>query len=303
MIRLLKNHHIDYAKYDLCVAMDRSGLPYAQSWYLDTLCEWETLVKDDYDAVWPLPVNQKWGISYYYRPFGIQQLGIYSKKLLSEEDIEAFTRTLTASTRYADVYMNEGQLPGPLTGLRVASLPNYVLSLQKSYEQLYSGFNNNTRRNLKKSQRSKLEVFGNDSPSVLIQLFKQYKGKRLKLPEAFYRQMEKLMFALLHRNQGKLYTVYGGPNELLAGAFLAQTGKRHVLLFTGISDRGKESGAMYYLINEYLIFHSGQDALFDFEGSKDPGTARFFKGFGAEERSYSRLLYNRLPFYLSWLKQ
>jgi hypothetical protein len=302
MIRLLKHHQIDLAKYDLCVAMDERALPYGYSWYLSAVCEWEALVKDDYDAVWPLPVNVKFGQRYYYRPFGIQQLGIFSKKTLSDEELIAFTQHFAASTAYADVYLNEGQLPAPLTKLRFAAFPNHVLDLNQSYEQLYSGFNTNTRRNIKKSQGQNFELFLNDSPKVLIKLFKQNRGQQLNLSEAFYQKMEKLMFLLLHKNKGQLYSIYGGPNQLLAAAFFVQAGKRHVFLFSGVDEMGKELGAMYYLLNEYLIYHSGKAQLLDFEGSKDPGTARFYSGFGTLVKQYQHLVYNNLPFYMRWLK-
>lgn len=302
MIRLLKHHQLDYAKYDLCVAMDASALPYGYSWYLNTLCEWEALVKDDYDAVWPLPVNRKYGQRYYYRPFGVQQLGVFSKKQLSDEDLVAFTQSFAASTAYADVYLNEGQLPAPMSKLKFTAFPNHLLDLNQSYEQLYSRFKSNTRRNIKKAQKQHFELFFNDSPQVLVRLFKENRGDGLQLTEVFYQKMEKLMFTLLHKNKGQLYSVYGGPNQLLAAAFFVQVGGRHVFLFSGVDPMGKELGAMYYLLNEYLIYHSGKPVILDFEGSKDPGTARFYQGFGSVVKEYQRLIYNDLPFYMRWLK-
>ena len=80
MIRYMQHHAIDRVKYDHCVRMDVKGLVYGFSWYLDTLTEsWDALILNDYDAVWPLPVRTKWGLKYFFRPFAVQQLGIFSK--------------------------------------------------------------------------------------------------------------------------------------------------------------------------------------------------------------------------------
>lgn len=283
--------------------MDASGLPYAYTWYLNTLCEWQVLIKNDYEAVWPLPIRRKLGVAYYYRPFSIQQLGIFSKKPLTDEDLVSFVNSLCASVKFADVYLNEGQLPAPAYRVKYASLPNYVLSLHSSYQKLYEQFNTNTKRALKKADAQDLQLFEHDPPKVLLNLFKANIGAKLNLDPLFYAQIERGMFTYLHHKMGKLYTVYGVGNQVVAAAFIIMAPKRHILLSSAISEEGKNQAAMHYLLNEHLIFNSGNDVVFDFEGSMNPGIARFYKGFGAELRQYTRLHYNGLPPLLKWLKQ
>lgn len=303
MIRLLQQHQVDQRKYDHCISMDASGLPYGYSWYLDTLCSWQVLVKNDYEAVWPLPINKKFGLSYYYRPYTIQQLGIFSKKPLSDEDLLSFVHHLCQNIGFADVFLNEGQLPAPVYRAQYASMPNYVLSLSGSYQKIYEGFNNNTKRAIKRSAKEQLQLFEHDGPKVLLDLFKANRGAKLNLKDLFYKQMERAMFTYLHRKMGKVYTVYGAGNQIVAGAFVVMSTKRHVLLFTAISEAGKQQAAMHFLINEHLIFHSEKPLLFDFEGSQDEGVARFYRGFGAQLKEYTRLQYNNLPFPLKYLKR
>lgn len=303
MIRLLKQHQIDEKKYNHCISMDASGLPYGYTWYLNTLCEWQVLVKNDYEAVWPLPLNRKYGIAYYYRPYSIQQLGIFSKKPLSDEDLVSFVNSLCSNVRFADVYMNEGQLPGPAYRVKYASLPNYVLPLHLSYQQLYEQFSTNTKRNVKKAVSHDLQLFEHDAPKVLLDLFKQNVGVKLKLEPQFYKQMERGMFTYLHHKMGKLYTVYGAGNQVVAAAFIIMAPKRQILLSSAISDEGKRQAAMHFLMNEHFIFNCEQNVVFDFEGSMNPGIAQFNKGFGAELRLYTRMHYNGLPTLLQWLKK
>jgi hypothetical protein len=304
MINYREHHFLDLEKYNTCVNRNAQRIPYALSWYLDAVCEqWDCLVLDDYDAVWPLPFRKKFGMKYFYRPFAIQQLGIFSKQVLSEEQIIAFQQKLGENCRYADVYLNENQKVKSLTkqwGSKEQA--NYVLKLNCSYQELYKGFNTNLKRKLKKLQKTNFDLFENDGPKVLIDLFANNKGKGLSLSKDFYRAMEKAMFQLLHRGLAKVYTIYGGPNQLLAGVFFIEYQGRSIFLFSAVSEMGKELDAMTYLLNEYIIYNSGKIEELDFEGSQQRGLARFYQSFGSKSQSFYHLKYNGLPWPISLLK-
>ena len=121
-----------------------------------------------------------------------------------------------------------------LSNIKTSLNNNFTLPLNCSYREIYHGFNKNTRRNIKKANEGNLSIFENDSPDVLIELFKQNKGEQLALSEDFYRNMKKIMFQCLHRGIGKIWTVYGGGNTVVAGAFFVETEKRDILLFTAL---------------------------------------------------------------------
>lgn len=306
MIRFIASHFVDHSKYDLCVQRNELKLPYAHSWYLNCVSEqWDCLVLNDYDAVWPLPFRIKWGLKYYFRPYGIQQLGIFSKKPLSDEQVAAFVAEMTERIRYADLYLNEGQALslGSKKNLSITPKPNLVLALSRSYEQVYSGYNSNLKRKLKKSAKSKLELFENDSAERVLQLFKEEKGSTLGLQEAFYKSFKTLLFQLMHKSLVRVYTVYGGPNILLAGAVFLEYQGRSIFLLSASSEMGRDENALAFLINEYLIYHSEKLDFLDFEGSESPGLAQFYKSFGSVESSFARLVYNRLPWPISLLKR
>lgn len=306
MIRYVKHHSIDRAKYDQCVKLDMLGLAYGFSWYLDAACvKWDALVLNDYDAVWPLPVRSKLGVKYFYRPFGIQQLGIFSKVDLTDDQHEEFVACMLDNCQYADLYLNEQQLVA-VTGQKKITTSinrNYVLDMDRSYREIYHSYNSNTRRAIKKTQDSVLQIFEHDSPEVLIDLFQHNRGDSLKLSDEFYRNMKKLMYQALHRGIGKLWTVYGPGNQVCAGAFFMETPSRSTMLFTGLDNIGKEYRAMFFLLNEYIILKSEKGRVLDFEGSNDEGVSRFYKGFGAREFHYQQLKYNGLPLPLRWLKK
>lgn len=306
MIRYLRHTYIDLEKYDACVQRHRPQVLYGYSWYLNTVCEqWDALVLDDYDAVWPLPRAQKWGITYYYVPYGVQQLGIFSKKALSPEQYRAFYQMLRDQVYYADLNLNYAhQLPEPSPrSFQFQLRRNLVLDLKRPYREIYEGYATNLKRKIRKLEKEKLTLFEHDGPEVLLKLFEENKGQELQLKEPFYRNIKQLMYKMLHQNKGQLYTVYGGPNMLLAGAFMVEVDKRCYFLFSGLNEEGRAAQAMAYLLNEFIIQRSERSHLLDFEGSDQEGLARFYRSFGAEEQNYYRLILNRLPQPMRWLKK
>ncbi|MGB0177206.1 MAG: hypothetical protein ACPF9D_08565 [Owenweeksia sp.] len=304
MIRYVKHAFIDRDKYDQCIKLDSSQLIYGISWYLDTVCEsWDALVLNDYDAVWPLPKRSKLGVTYFYRPFGVQQLGVFSRKGVTRSILKEFVEAVTRYCSYADVYLNDSH-PWSIkhSNCEWHTNANYILNLGTSYEDIYSRYSSNLKRNIKKSAKYDWQLFEHDNPDRLVSLFRSDRAEELKLPHSFYRTLEKVMFACLHRSCGHLWTLYGEGNQLEAGIFITEFGNRLTLLFTGNSDAGRQHQAMPYLLNEYIIMRSQRSEKLDFEGGNSEGLARFYRSFGSESQPYQNLKYNGLPFFLKWLK-
>ncbi len=70
MIKYVSHEVIDREKWDKCIDNSTNGLVYAYSWYLDLICdEWNALIENDYESVFPLPFRKKGFIQYTYQPF------------------------------------------------------------------------------------------------------------------------------------------------------------------------------------------------------------------------------------------
>ena len=79
LIEYKKHSEIDRQRWDACIEGSVNRLPYALSWWLDTVCpDWDALVEDDYRAVMPLTRDRKFGFDYLYQPYFTQQLGVFS---------------------------------------------------------------------------------------------------------------------------------------------------------------------------------------------------------------------------------
>ena len=73
-LRYLKHKNIDPVKWDQCISKSLSENIYGYHWYLNAVADyqWDAIVMDDYNAVFPLPVRKKFGLPYIYQPFFCQ---------------------------------------------------------------------------------------------------------------------------------------------------------------------------------------------------------------------------------------
>jgi hypothetical protein len=298
MINYIQNSDIDEVKWNLCISSDPQNLIYGWSWYSDVIAgkNWDALILGDYEAVMPLCYKKKWGLYYLYRPIGAQQLGIFSPQKLSPELIEDFIHQIPNKFIWKDLFFNvENDLNLVKKGKLISNI-NVELDLNKTYEELQAEYSTQTKRNLKKARRIQLQQFNYDQIDILIHLFKNHKGKDLRLTDDYYQRMKHVMYVAQYRGFGQLHLLYDETQTPIAGVFTLEFMGRITLIFTAVNHHGKEVHAMTYLIDELISFHSNQGKVLDFEGSNIPSLRDFYLGFGGQVKTYFN--WRHLGFYL-----
>ncbi|NVK27847.1 MAG: hypothetical protein HWE14_07375 [Flavobacteriia bacterium] len=303
-IRFIPAKEVDTDKWDACIKADPEGLIYNTSWYLDTIgVDWDALVLGDYEAVMPLCRRVKYKQHYVFRPFGVQQQGVTGKDADRPELLMDFLSALPSELKYIEFYTNgRNDVSCVSNDWKRKENVNLILRVGSSYENLYSNFSSNTKRNIKKASKLNFKIFEHDPPEVLLRLFKNNQGKKYPVDDAFYPAMRHLMHVLIHKRIGQVWTIQDERNTTVAGIFVMIYQGRATLLFSAMDEYGRDNQAMSHLINEYLLLSSGHIDMFDFEGSNEPGLQRFYGGFGAVQRNYFLLKKNDLPIPFRWFK-
>lgn len=297
MIRFLRHSEIDKLKWDNCIKNAFNGNLYAWSWYLDIVHpEWNALVENDYERVFPLTGKRKFGFSYLFQPFFAQQLGVFSRSILNSEIIQSFLDAIPSSYRFAEIRLNtHNKLEEETMGLSWHK--NHELDLIDSYDKTYKNYNANTKRNLKKAAEHKLQLAKNVRPENVISLFRENRGRTIShWNDLEYNRLKHLTYTGIYRGQAFVYGVYSRPNELCAGAIFMRSHGKLVFLFSGANQQAKNNHALSFLIDEIIQAHSQSHLVFDFEGSDQPGLARYYKGFGSKMTFYPGIKMQRLPF-------
>ncbi len=277
MIKLYANNKIDKRKWDSCVADSQNELIYAYTWYLDIVSpNWSALVKEDYKAIFPLPIKKRLGISYISQPLFTQKLGLFSVNDL--EDVKSFLKAIPKK-----VWIRSLQIHNQLDNAKIKD--NFELDISDDVEEVRKKYSQNVKRNLKKAAQHDLQIKKCES-SALIQLFKENKAKEVaELNSKAYSTLLELLDKIHQKEKGSCLGVYKEGKQISA-AFFTNCLKKSVFLFSASNKTAKEIGANHFLIDTYIENFKKDSLILDFEGSMIPSLARFYASFGAEKKCY-----------------
>lgn len=300
-IQYLTRGQVDIRKWDECINESPNGLLYACSFYLDQMAvNWDALVLGDYEAVMPLPWNRKFGIRYVYQPFLTAQLGIFGK-VVTEAMVGDFIRAIPLSFRLVELSLNSGNITSVPTGFSIHR-NNYVLELNKPYDQLYKNYRENIQRNTRKALQLGCTVTKDFDAEKVIALALQQMNSYGKESADNVERFRKL-YRYLHER--KMAITYGITlhDELLASCVFFLHQNRAYYILVGNHPNGKTIGASHALIDAFIKDHAGTAMILDFEGSDIRNLAFFYSSFGARQEVYPAIRINRLPFFLRWMKR
>ncbi len=275
-------------KWDSCIENAVFETLYPYSWYLDLVNPgWDALVMGDYEMVMPLTVTRKAGFRLLLQPILAQQLGVFAAKPASDGNIQEFLSEILKRFPYINICLNRenGTLPGVMESKKRA---NYELDLGKAG----TAYNSNTKRNIQKGKSNPFEYREMDISEYLDLKFAP--GEKVAVGREY---MENLFKGLAERGRARAFGVFLN-NELQASAVLGYAKTRIIYMNGCSSPSGKETRAMFVLMDKLIEDSRGKSTVFDFEGSDLPGVARFFEGFGGVKTSYQRIIHKKFPFTL-----
>ncbi len=299
-IRCIARKDVNVEAYDRCIASSLNSLPYAYSFYLDAICEdWWVLVDGNYARVMPLPIRTKLGITYSYPPFFMQQLGVFSKDLIATADVQEFLDHIPTQIKFIETHLNYANVGVAGSERRI----NLVLSLEKTYDNLFNLFSKTLKRNILNASKNDALAFGETTDiERFISFFKVYAWPKAKnITSVDIQKLAHLIDVLLAKKLAKIFVVENEKGWLSAALFLTTT-TRLINIVPVNNEDAKDLNTSAFLLNKVIEKYAASDILLDFEGSEIPGVARFYRQFGVIEQAYFRYKVNRLPLGLKWLK-
>ena len=297
-----KNSEIDKEKWDKCIDHSVNGMIYGYSFYLDSMSKnWDGLIMDDYQMVMPVTWNRKYGIYYLYQPFFTASLGVFGNHL-SAEIVSSFLENIPSRFRYWDIYLNHGNV------FEVASFPiylrmNYILNLEKSYDELIKSYAANHIRNIKRAEHLGCTLKKDIPVEEVVMLAKDQSKQFSPIKDKDYHNFISLFGQLKQKNEAVTYGVYNKNLQLMASCVFFFSHKRAYYIMVGNHPHGRTMGASHYMIDGFIKDHAGDKLFLDFEGSEIRNLAWFYKSFGATSEKYSAIRLNRLPAIIKLLKQ
>ncbi|QDP84078.1 hypothetical protein FNJ88_00360 [Chryseobacterium sp. SNU WT5] len=277
MIKRLRYHEIDFEKYQHCLENSCQRNFYVQKEILDFLCEgWELLVYRDYEAVMPVPVKNKWKITFVVAPIFCQQLGVFSKddnKQINTAFYDYLSRNYLIIS-YPFNYKNSFDI-------EVLCKKNYIIP-KRDYSELKRNYMKGRKAVLPKSIKLlDYRVLSNDDNRTdFIKLHFKGLQKTTDL-NGFIDFMEFLEY----KNSLNVYeSSYQSKTASLA---VVAHHNDQMILMALINDKSlQEFNGASMLVDQILQDHIAEKD-FDFMGGNIRGIELFFKSFGAKLQEFA----------------
>lgn len=320
MWKRLSSSRINKSQWDACVQGDSAGLVYALSWYLDAVAPgWEGWVKEEneqYAAVIPVVKRRFAGFSVVTQPLLTQQFGLFTsnQSLISADEWQDLFFVIFKPDEAIEQYsFKPADYQVISLFLPVKEKTNLILPLTPDYIALKTAYRSNRTRDLQKAASTNLQLQnGNEYWPEAFKLYRENILPRLKNKQQgiFLKVIPRLVEAVIKQGLARTYLVSLPSGQVVAGAFFIQYKNRLTYLLPAASETGKKVGASTYLLDQVCQQFAGSNIIIDFEGSSQPGLARFYASLGAQTELYGLLEnYNiSLPLKLlyslkNWLKK
>lgn len=297
-IKYFKHKEIDAIKWDAAIDKSYNGMVYGYKFFLDTMAgqQWDALIEGDYEAVFPLVWGSKFGLKYLYQPYFCQQLGLFSKTKITENQLTAFIAAIPGKFRYWDFHLNyENKFFSPK--IRFINRTSFNIDLHHDYINLYDKYNADAKKNLAKSAILGYTSVKNEPVEIAADCFFQAYGKHYANAFELKSKISACSNEAIKNGKGFTRSIYGKDGKLWCAGFFFIAKNRIHYAMAAPTEEGKTIGATHILIDEVLKEYANTEYFFDFEGSDIKSVAYFYSKFGSEKKHYLEIINNRLPWW------
>lgn len=279
-IRLVKRADIDRNKWNGCVHYANNGDVFGYKWFLDNISkDWAGLVEGDYQSVMPFFWKKNfWGQASIYTPDLIRSLGIYSVHVLSPKRIKLFLEAIPATYKKVNLALNESHNLSKLPGLNVQPQSNTLLLLKDPYEEISEQYKETL---ISQKLPDGCQMTSSIKPEQIADFYLSHSNDAKSIKKTRSNEMLRIMYNSLHRGVGVGSGIKDAAGNWLAVNFYLLGQGKAISWIPIQSAKGKELGALTFLLDMFIRANAGRPMILDFNGT-DP----LFEQFGGTKVNY-----------------
>lgn len=300
--------------WDALVAESPQGCVFCYSWWLKTVAEDVRVLgcfkKSRLIAGMPIYIKRRGLFRIVTMPKLTQTWGVVlapvkckRAKALSHEMrvLEAFAARVSEFPVFLQSF--SPNLPNWLAffwkGFQQTSRMTYVLDNLSDLEEIWRGFKENIRTDIRKAERLGIRVLSAEPDHALPVFEATFSRQRMAMSYSGD-YLRKLYDAASAHNAGQIFVAQDLSGSICAGAFMVWDAKRAYYLAGGGDPALRNSGATSFLLWHLIKEAAQRSMVFDFEGSMIPSIERFFRAFGGKQVYYNVI--SRMPILLQLAK-
>jgi hypothetical protein len=290
-VRFIQREHIDCVKWDALVKSDPSVSVFSLSAYLDAVAEnWCVFTDENYSKGIALPFTYRLGVKTCYTAVFLRYV-----EWIGEQTVQ-FDQLIS---------LLQAEFPGGQICIKQAILgyPSEEFVFQRILDLTERTINSQAKRMLTKSEKA---VFSIEEATTIdgIQaiIAEELPQKIATINDSSLTVLQQLTANLQGEKLLKILAVKK-DNELVGGLYLVEFNDTVLYLKGAFTKEAKDSGAMYFAMNEAIKQAQAVGKNFDFGGSRVEGVRRFNVNLGGHDQVYFSYEWNNAPFWFKLLKK
>jgi hypothetical protein len=273
--------------WNKCVNDSVNGNIYSLSWYLDCVTNnsWGLITNDEITTGLPVAFKKRTGYKNVYQPFYTMFFDVINPI----GDIDLYLECI--QNEFHKIHITTQSYNQQLVA---KSRVRQEMKLNSGFTKNYS---ENAIRQIKKAEKAELNFDTHSNAKEVVTIFKKNKGSELKeYKAADFKRLGELIDVCLKHKHGFCAHVKMGKDVLASGFFIHYK-TRVIFLKGGLTETGKKTGAMYYLMDQVMNHilkpesrtgKSEKDEIetFDFGGSNNKNVGDFYRKLGGKDLPY-----------------
>ena len=258
-------HQIDPEKWNRLILEAPNGLFYALSWFLDSVIhDWEALIEGDYEAAMVLPVFKRMGIPFIGQPYPAIQLGVFSKKKLTPEKINAFLDAIPSSYQIVRLYLNKFNLVKH-NNWKSYTARCYELDLILQPEKLIQKFSKRIQENFGEARKKDFSLIKNLAPNDFIRLWKETDSPGSRAGLNLEQAIRKILARGLHHRMINIVGIYSRYNNLIASVVFSHFKQKTTPFLVALDQKDYGTLPLIWLIYKFILENGGKNKTLRFD--------------------------------------
>jgi len=267
--------------------------------------DWDVAVvgtKDSIKAVWPFFIRRKGPWKFvanphftpYTGPFLIYPEGQKMDSRISYEN-KVYAELIDQLPSFSELSQNfhltfNNSLAFHWKGFIDEKRFTYILSLNSDKKNIWDGFRENTRRQIRKAEKS-IKCSEYADPTTLEHLLKDtYLSQASAYPNFPSILFDRIINYIQENSAGKMLVAKDEQENIHACILMVWDEKSAYYLIGGSATAHKNSGAMSLLMWEAIcVAKKAKKDIFNFEGSSIESIEKYLRGFGGNLMGFSRI--------------
>ncbi len=291
------NKDIDLNRWDKCIQNAINPAVYPLSWYMHIVSpDWEGLFSDDYKTILPLPIVKKYGRQFVIQPEFTWQLGVYSTESLNPEVIGKLLSHIPSKYRIGSYHLNKFNVIES-GSYAVYPLQTTELQLISNYDKIHAEYKSSLHTRMEQARKNKVSVVKSITNHDFVNFaytFDHFNTHRLNPARLI--MLRQIVSNAIRYRMGEIYGAYTKENNLCAAIFLIHYRGRSTIHYAVSDKDGIESGALYTMIDNVIITHSGKSIILSVDDPFNSNLSDLLKYFGAKSYTFAKIKKKRFLF-------